>query len=144
LNHNDFAKLKLYGWNSFYTAETEKHLTKGGTIARVLLEHKNRYRLYAPQGEIWGELSGRFIHKYRARVERPVVGDWVGIGEGGGNEVALIQQVLPRKTKISRKEAGLRSEEQIIAANVDTIFIVTGLDQDHNLRRIERYFLLAN
>ena len=144
MNHNDFLKLELYGWNSFYTADAEKHLTKGGAIARVLLEHKNRYRLYSSQGEIWGELSGRFIHKYRSRAERPVVGDWVGIGVRGGSEVAIIQQVLPRKTKISRKEAGVRSEEQVIAANVDTIFIVSGLDQDFNLRRIERYFLLAN
>src|SRR5262249_38804028 len=81
---------------------------------------------------------------YRASTaaELPAVGDWVAAQATGPDE-AMIHGVLPRRTKFSRRAAGPRGEEQIIAANIDLELIVCGLDEDYNVRRIERYLTLA-
>jgi ribosome biogenesis GTPase len=72
-----------------------------------------------------------------------VVGDWVALKRGSDNDGATIQGVLPRKSKFSRKVKGQLTEEQVVSANIDTVFLVNGLDHDFNLRRIERYLALA-
>ena len=85
--------------------------------------------------------------RYRDEAENsyPAVGDWVVIKPLVGEKKGIIQAVLPRKSKFSRKVAGERTEEQVVSANVDTVFIVSGLDggRNFNLRRIERYLTLA-
>jgi ribosome biogenesis GTPase len=106
-------------------------------------EQKNSYRLSGQAGEWMGELSGRMIHAAVVRDDLPVVGDWVVVRPRPGGDRATIHRVLARRTKFSRKTAGKRTSEQILAANIDTAFIVTSLNRELNLRRIERYLTLT-
>lgn len=120
------------------------HLNKEGIIAgRVALEHKRIYRIFTEFGELLCEVSGKLSFEAVGREDYPAVGDWVAVlprlNEGKGT----IMAVLPRKSKFSRKTAGQTTEEQIVAANVDTIFLVNSLNEDLNLRRIERYLTLT-
>jgi ribosome biogenesis GTPase len=117
----------------------------------VAQEHKGRYSLICSRGEISGELTGRLIHLTETRDKLPVVGDWVAARLVDGNQRAVIHTVLPRKSLLSRKAVMAggpkygpgRTEQQIMAANINTVFLVSGLDEEFNLRRIERYLSVA-
>ncbi len=113
------------------------------TVSRVLSQEKGIYRLVSSQGEKWGELSGRFLYNIKEKSEYPAVGDFVMVdwNKGGGNTV--IHCVLPRKSSFIRKAAGEKSEEQVVAANIDTVFLCMSLNHDFNLRRLERYISIA-
>jgi ribosome biogenesis GTPase len=91
------------------------------------------------QGQVLGEITG----KMRYNNKFPAVGDWVVVDSQVGEERAIIHDILPRKSKFSRNMAGTKDGEQIVAANIDTVFIVTSLNQDFNLRRLERYLTIA-
>ena len=111
-------------------------------LGRVTLEHKRMYRVWTELGELLCEVSGKFSYQANSREDYPAVGDWVVIvprEEGKGTIIKL----LPRFSKFSRKEAGHNTEEQIVAANVDTVFLVNALNEDLNLRRLERYLTLT-
>jgi ribosome biogenesis GTPase / thiamine phosphate phosphatase len=112
-------------------------------IGRVALEHKHLYRVWTEQGELLGEVSGKFSFQAEGREDYPAVGDWVVLKPRVSEGKGTITSILPRKSKFSRKMAGNTTEEQIVAANVDTVFLVNSLNEDLNLRRIERYLLLA-
>jgi ribosome biogenesis GTPase len=88
-------------------------------------------------------VSGRFRHHAASRADYPAVGDWVAVKAATDARRAVIHGVLPRRSRFSRKVAGETTEEQVVAANVDTVFLVAGLDRDFNLRRLERYLLTA-
>jgi len=111
--------------------------------ARVSLEHTHIYRVLTPDGERLARVAGRLRHAAAARADFPAVGDWVAIEtpEGGGD--ARIRAVLPRSSRFSRRAAGDVTEEQVVAANIDVVFLVSGLDGDFNPRRIERYLVTA-
>jgi ribosome biogenesis GTPase / thiamine phosphate phosphatase len=112
-------------------------------IGRVALEHKRMYRVWTEYGDLLCEVTGKFSFDAINREDYPAVGDWVilkpRVAEGKGT----IYSIMPRYSKFSRKTAGRTAEEQIVAANVDTVFLVNSLNEDLNLRRIERYLLLA-
>ena len=93
--------------------------------------------------ELLAEVTGKVRYEASERADFPAVGDWVAITEVPNEKKATIHRILPRTSKFSRKVAGETSEEQIVATNVDTVFLVVGLDQNYNLRRIERYLVLA-
>lgn len=115
---------------------------RGLTLGRVSVVHGDRYRLYTADGEKHAEAIGALL--YRAeRAAWPAVGDWVAV-QPVGPEEGMIHAVMPRRTMFSRRTAGSREQEQAIAANVDLALIVCGLDQDFNVRRIERYVTLAH
>src|SRR5688572_31705033 len=82
-------------------------------------------------------------HEALSREQLSAVGDWVAARPASGEATATIEAILPRRSKFSRKVAGELTEEQIVAANIDTVFLVMGLDGDYNPRRLERYLLLA-
>jgi ribosome biogenesis GTPase / thiamine phosphate phosphatase len=104
--------------------------------ARVAIEHKNAYVLIAEDGgEIHATLAGKLRYEARSREDLPAVGDFVEVRE------SLIERVLPRRSQFVRKAAGDGVEAQVIAANIDTVFVVAGLDHDFNIRRLERYFV---
>ena len=113
------------------------------TVSRVLSQEKGIYRLVSSQGEKWGEISGRFHYDVQAKSEYPAVGDFVMVdwNKSGGN--AVIRHVLPRKSCFIRKAAGVKNEEQVVAANIDTVFLCMSLNNDFNLRRLERYVSIA-
>ena len=113
------------------------------TVARILSQEKGIYRLVSSHGEKWGEISGRFHYDVQAKSEYPAVGDFVMVdwNKSGGN--AVIRHVLPRKSCFIRKAAGVKNEEQIVAANIDTVFLCMSLNNDFNFRRLERYVSIA-
>jgi ribosome biogenesis GTPase len=135
--------LEQLGWNHFFARHFERHQAKGYAIARILSEHRGSYTLYAEQGELIAEISGKFRHRATSLADFPAVGDWVVIDIREAERKATVHDVLPRKSKFSRKMAGSQTQEQIVAANVDTVLLVSGLDQDFNPRRIERYLILT-
>lgn len=101
------------------------------------------FRVVAEQGELTAEVSGRLRHQAQSRADLPAVGDWVALRLDWGAPRASIFAVLPRRTAFTRRAAGKDGDAQVVAANVDTVFLVTGLDLDFNVRRIERGLLLA-
>ncbi len=111
--------------------------------ARVAIEFNHIFRLYAASGELQAQHSGRLLHHAAGRDQLAAVGDWVVALTGQGEGTATIETILPRRTKFSRKVAGELTEEQVVAANIDTVFLVMGLDGDFNPRRVERYLLMA-
>lgn len=135
-------KLKLYGWNEFFEAYFSEYAGNGLSAARVAVENRNNYELYSEFGELTAEKSGKLFYNSDSG-DLPAVGDWVVIKPIINENKALITAVLPRKAKFSRKKAGATTEEQIVAANVDTVFIMSSLNQDLNFRRMERYLALA-
>jgi ribosome biogenesis GTPase len=141
-------RLTVLGWDERVAAEFAPHAARGLEPARVALEHQHIYRVYTEDGEYLARVRGRIRHQAEAREAFPAVGDWVAIepietrSESTDREAA-IAAVLPRRSRFSRKSAGDLTEEQVIAANIDVVFLVSGLDHDYNLRRIERYLVTA-
>jgi ribosome biogenesis GTPase len=136
----DLAEL---GWNDFFEKEFTAYRSQGQRAARVTREDRHTYLMVSEDGEMRGELSGRLRHKLVSRNDRPVVGDWVTVHELQGMGRGIIRAILPRKSKFSRRVVEACTEEQVVAANVDTVFLMSGLDSEFNPRRIERYLVLA-
>lgn len=110
--------------------------------ARVVFESRQHYRILTPHGEWEARVSGRLRHAE----ELPAVGDWVVVDApemASKGRIATIRGILPRRTCLSRKVAGQVTRQQLVAANLDTIFLVMGLDGDFNLRRLERSMVMA-
>jgi ribosome biogenesis GTPase len=133
--------LKTLGWDLYKKSLTENIDEKN--VARVAVENRGGYLLYAEIGELEGIIQGKFMRNAKSEVEYPKVGDWVVIEKLQGEAKAIIKSVLPRLTKISRKRAGEDVAEQIISANVDIAFVAVGLDGDFNVGRMERYVAMA-
>ena len=135
--------LEILGLNEEILDKAKEYLAEGYELGRVAQEHKRLYRLFTEKGDVLAEVSGKMRHLAGERQDFPAVGDWVVCSIRAKEGKATIHAVLPRKSKFSRKIAGLTTEEQIVATNIDTIFLVNALNLDFNLRRIERYLLLA-
>ncbi len=135
--------LARYGWDEYFQGQFELLETEGLVPARVVSESRNSYDVVSRHGELKAKISGNTRFRLEEAGQRPAVGDWVAIA--ANDKEALIQAVLPCKSRFSRQAAGKRTEEQVVAANIDTVFIVNGLDggRSFNLRRIERYLTLA-
>jgi ribosome biogenesis GTPase len=106
---------------------------------RVIAVHRDAYRIATEIGERAGVLAGRLRHDTTRRSDLPAVGDYVSIRLPHGDGPAVIDAVLPRKTALMRRAAGDRPDDQVIAANIDIVFVMLGLDHDFNVRRVERY-----
>ena len=143
MNLNTFYDLPTLGWNDRFEKEFAPYRDQGYEAARVALEYQGIYRVFAEGGELLAEVSGKVRYQARERADFPAVGDWVVIAKVPNEQKATIHQILPRTSKFSRKVTGETSEEQIVATNVDTVFLVVGLDNNYSLRRIERYLILA-
>jgi ribosome biogenesis GTPase len=135
--------LNELGWDEQWARAFAPHAAAGLVPARVAIEFNYIYRLYAEAGELQAQHSGRLRHEAQGREQLSAVGDWVAARPAAGEATATIEALLPRRSRFSRKVAGELTEEQIVAANVDTVFLVMGLDGDYNPRRLERYLLLA-
>ena len=132
--------LSAYGLNGRFAALAAEY--PGLTAARVVAQEKGRYDLLSAWGEAPGAVSGRFRHAVQTVSEFPAVGDFVMTDWNPDGE-AVIRHVLPRKSCLLRRAAGGTRQEQVVAANVDTVFLCMALDQDFNLRRLERYLSVA-
>ena len=138
--------LESWGWNAFFEAQVDRERDAELLPARVVEEQRASYQIVGAAGAWRAELAGRLRHEMAGDASAaPCTGDWVLARVPPSNEdgsPALIHRVLMRRTKFSRKEAGNRAAEQIIASNVDTIFLVQSLNHDLNPRRLERYLAL--
>jgi ribosome biogenesis GTPase len=135
--------LKDFGWNSFFESNFEDFKRSELTPARVVEEFKGLYRVQAAQGEYRAEIAGKIQHQAAGRQDFPAVGDWVAILARSEEARARIEHILPRRTKLSRKVAGRELSEQIIATNLDTVFVVSSMNCEFNLRRMERYLTMV-
>jgi ribosome biogenesis GTPase len=131
--------LHALGWNPFFQGHWDSRVKDGLAAVRIVEEQKEAYRVAGPEGELAAEVTGRFRHMASGRGDFPAVGDWVAAELIANENKALIHEVLPRRSRLSRKEAGQRTAEQILVTNVDIVFVVTSLNADFNPRRIERY-----
>ena len=130
--------LQNLGWTPHFNTAFEVFHHTDRIPARVFRHDRQGYLVVSEQGEYTATLLGRFL--YDENVDKPVVGDWVVIEPFDGAQ-AVIHDLLPRISVFSRKVAGKRTRRQVVAANVDILFLVSGLDNDFNIRRIERYLV---
>ena len=139
-------KLTSWGWDSVWSESFSEFARSGFVPARVVVRHNHIYTVVAESNgegtELRAEVAGRLKHSIAGPHQLPAVGDWVAI-QIGGDGSALIHALLPRRSRFSRKAAGRRTEEQIVAANADTVLLIAGLDNDYSPRRIERYLVMA-
>jgi ribosome biogenesis GTPase / thiamine phosphate phosphatase len=131
--------LESLGWDESYADAFSPYELDGLAPARVAVEHRSEYVVYMQHGELRAELAGRLRHND----EHPAVGDWVAVAARADEGRARIEAVLPRRTAFVRKVAWTETKPQVVAANVDVVFVVAGLDLNYNVRRIERYLTLA-
>jgi ribosome biogenesis GTPase len=132
------------GWNDSFAQAFAPHAAEGCVPGRVTLELKGYFEVTGDFGAKLGQCSGRFINTAASQADFPAIGDWVAVTPQVGEEARVhIHAVLPRRTRFSRKAAGLEEIEQVVAANVDTVFLVSALDGNYHLHRLERYLAAA-
>ncbi|EDX83395.1 conserved hypothetical protein [Synechococcus sp. PCC 7335] len=136
-------QLKNLGWSESFAHSFAPYAKQGYCVGRVAVAHRSQYQLYTERGDCSATLTGKFRHQAEKSEDFPAVGDWVVIHLETATHQALIQAILPRQGQFSRQAAGTKNEAQIIAANINTLFLMSGLDHDFNLRRIERYLVMA-
>ncbi|HEX2561561.1 ribosome small subunit-dependent GTPase A [Phenylobacterium sp.] len=134
--------LITYGWSDQLQQDFAPFAAQGLSPARVVLQQRGRFGLVTAAGEVLGAPSGKLQHE-AGPGGYPVAGDWVAILPPEGDGLAVIRQVMPRRTEFVRKAAGTGEAPQVVAANIDLAFLVLGLDDDFNLRRLERYLAAA-
>jgi ribosome biogenesis GTPase / thiamine phosphate phosphatase len=127
--------LQEIGWDDGFAAALQPH--ENCIPGRVSAQHRGEYDGLTEGGELRAHLAGRLRHEASSGADLPAVGDWVALSD------TVIQAVLPRRTAFARKVNLGAAEAQVLAANVDTIFLVTGLDADFSPHRLERYLTLA-
>jgi len=137
------TNLEDLGWDSSFAEAFREHEANGCVPGRVASAQREVYIVWTATGERRAGLAGRLRHAAAVASDLPAVGDWVAVRPGPSGGAAPILGVLPRKSAFSRKLAGEATDEQVLAANVDTLFLVSGLDRDFNPRRIERSLVLA-
>jgi len=145
LLHNKMKTLneiENLGFDKFFEPEGKSLELMGYTIARVISEHKESYRVRDINGEYLAKITGKQIFNATKREDYPAVGDWVAITMSD-EETATIHQTLKRKTVLSKKYSN-KEDNQIIATNIDVAFVVESIDKDYSLNRFERYFVLIN
>jgi ribosome biogenesis GTPase len=130
--------LEDLGWDAFFAEAFEPYAADNLIPARVSARHHGPCELFTERGPMGGLPAGKLSDE-----ELPAVGDWVAVRPVDGERKAVIEAVLPRRTSFSRKEAFQRTVEQVVAANVDTVFVVTAFGFDLNPRRLERYLISA-
>ncbi|MBN1481048.1 ribosome small subunit-dependent GTPase A [candidate division KSB1 bacterium] len=132
------------GWNDFFQAHYHEYSHGELSRARVSLQQKKHYRVIGEFGEKDAVIAGKLRHTAESMADFPVIGDWVLTKNTPNEDKAIIQHILPRRTKISRDTTTRKgrqqiADEQVLVANVDTIFLVAALNEELNPRRIERY-----
>ena len=137
-------RLAELGWGDDLAAHFAPWQDKAGVQpGRVAIEFNHNYRVYVEDGEIDAVAAGRLKHRAGSRADLPAVGDWVVLRKRPDEDRGSIQEILPRRSKFSRHAAGGVTDEQVVAANADVVFLVMALDDDFSVRRVERYLLLA-
>ena len=135
--------IKQYGFDSFYKKEFEVFEGSEFIPARISAEHKQRYSVITSYGEVPGEITGKFLYDIVNPSDFPKTGDWVVVTYFEEDNKCIIHNLLNRRSHFSRGQAGKEAGLQVIAANIDYIFIVQSFNSDFSINRIERYMVMA-
>jgi len=137
--------LTQLGWNPTREEQFAPYAAKGLVPARVAVEDKHFYRVWTMDAELIAQITGKIIHETRGdHAKLPKVGDWVAVKVMPDEEKAMIHAVLPRTTQITRKHSGRDTSAQILAANLETVFLVMAADISYNAARLERMLVMAH
>ncbi len=136
--------LKNIGYSDWFTSRVDDEQLSAHSVARVVSVHKDSYTVTKGGAAIFAELSGNLLYNTESASELPTTGDWVYADFYDDDTHAIIFGVLPRKTLLQRKKAGKLVDLQLIAANIDVAFIIQSLNDNFNLRRLERYLVMVN
>lgn len=143
-NEKISMELGELGLDRWLIDQAGKLCDSGQRIARVTVVDRGWYTVRNENGEVLARATGRFLHSTESTCDMPCVGDWVCLCYQDDGTAATIHAMLPRKSFLQRKFAGKRVELQMIAANVDTAFIVQSCNYDFNVSRLERYLVMVN
>ena len=139
-----FNPLTTLGWTPALDELFAPFRAAGLEPARVAVEDKHHYLVCTAQAELLAQITGKFLHDAPSTAELPKVGDWAAVSRLPGENKAAIHYILPRRTKLSRKVPGRRIEEQVLATNIDTVFVVQALDASFDPRKFERYLVMIH
>ena len=135
--------LRQLGWDDEFARAFEALDAPGTVPARISVAHNHLYRIFTAEGELLAEATGRLRHRATESAALPAVGDWVAAFVSAAEPKASIRALVPRRSSFARKAAGDTTKRQVVAANVDIVLLVSGLDANFNVRRIERYLMAA-
>ena len=137
-------KLSEIGFDPSLLETVQQESLKHFEIARVSAVHKDSYIVTDGENNVTAELVGKIAFNASSPVDYPAVGDWILASLYDDNTLAIIHEILPRKSLLKRKTPGKKVDFQLIAANIDVAFIVQSLNENFNLRRLERYLVMVN
>ncbi|MFC1907324.1 ribosome small subunit-dependent GTPase A [Chloroflexota bacterium] len=137
-------KLHELGFNDWFIQRLNESGNTDYRLARITSVNKGNYLVRNEDGEVLSELAGEFIYSAESKLHYPVVGDWAFVQYYNDNTVAIIYDLLPRKTILRRKAAGKKIDYQMIASNIDEAFIIQSCEFNFNIRRLERYLVMVN
>lgn len=136
--------LKSIGYSDWFKCRVDEEKIAVHEVARVVSVHKDSYTVSKGGEAIFAELSGNLLYTTESASDLPTTGDWVYADFYDDDSHAIIYGVFPRKTLLKRKVAGKQVDFQLIAANIDLAFIIQSLNDNFNLRRLERYLVMVN
>ena len=137
-------KLRDLGFDEWFQRANVQLQKPDYSIARITAVDRDSYLVRDENGEVPAELTGRLMFSAESTVDFPTVGDWAFVQYHNSGTLAIIHDLLPRKSVLRRKTAGNKVEHQMIASNIDVAFIVQSCDFNFNLRRLERYLVMVN
>lgn len=137
-------KLKNIGYSHWFESRVDAEKIRIHEVARIVSVHKDSYIITNGLDEVFAELSGNLLYNSDSAIDLPTVGDWIYADFYDEDTHAIIYGVIPRKTLLKRKAAGKLIDFQLIAANIDVAFIIQSVNENFNLRRLERYLVMAN
>lgn len=138
------TNLEKIGFNKSVQASVAPEILEQYDFARVVAAHKESYTISNGESDIFAELVGKLMFSASSPTDYPAVGDWVLVNFYDENTFAIIHEVVSRKSLLKRKTPGKKVDFQLIAANIDVAFIVQSLNENFNLRRLERYLVMVN
>jgi len=136
--------LEELGFDDWFKDQVDPAKTTAYKIARVIAVNKDNYAIRNETRDTLAELTGKLMYGAESPLDYPAVGDWVYAQYLDDDTFAIIHEILSRKSSLQRKSSGKKIDFQLIAANIDTAFIVQSLDANYNLRRLERYLVMVN
>ena len=138
------SNLESIGYSDWFKNRVDDEKISSHEVARIVSVHKDSYTVSRGEGEVFAELSGNLLYSAESAIDLPASGDWVYADFYDEDTHAIIYGVLPRKTLLKRKTSGRKVDYQLIAANIDVAFIIQSLNENFNLRRLERYLVMVN
>jgi ribosome biogenesis GTPase / thiamine phosphate phosphatase len=141
-NEMQSAALDRLGWSQWFEDRFSPYLSEGLEPGRISADYGVAFTVGTAAGDRVGRVTGKLRHDGTGPNDRPVVGDWVALAPGSG-DTGSIHAILERKTAFSRKVAGETTQEQVMAANIDRVFVVSALSEDLNLAKLERYLTIG-